>query len=239
MSNKKIDYRQIFIESIFIVFAVSLAFSLSEWRQGMKTKQLVKRVFQTLEDEVTTNKLALEKAYTYHSTLLSELNNGTHVINSFPVSLFNFDYTNDEKLASFIQKFFVPDLIGTPKDVKIKRQNGERYMIIGESVNRLHTRNDSIIVYGSGNIVLRSATLLNNAWQIANATNAVVEIDYDLILLMGKINNQILDYDKTVEKAITILYSEDGNIKSVLEDMRWMEKELLTRYESIHALTSR
>jgi hypothetical protein len=233
MEKKKIDYRQIIIESIFIVFAVSLAFSMSEWRQDFKTKQLVKRVTQTLKDEISANKAELESSYEYRLNLLDELKKGTHLINAFPVSYFDFDHTNDEKLSNFISQSFVDELQYAPENITIERRNGNRYLIIGKSINRLQTENDSIKVYGNGNIILKSANLSNNSWQIANATNAVVEMDYEVVLLLGEINTLITNYNNTSEKAIDILYSENGNITSVLEDMRWMEKILLEKHESI------
>jgi hypothetical protein len=233
MEKKKIDYRQIFIESLFIVFAVSLAFSMSEWRQDFKTKQLVKRVTQTLKDEISANKAELESSYEYRLNLLDELKKGTHLINAFPVSYFDFDHTNDEKLSNFISQSFVDELQYAPENITIERRNGNRYLIIGKSINRLQTENDSIKVYGNGNIILKSANLSNNSWQIANATNAVVEMDYEVVLLLGEINTLITNYNNTSEKAIDILYSENGNITSVLEDMRWMEKILLEKHESI------
>ncbi len=88
-------------------------------------------------------------------------------------------------------------------------------------------------MFGDSNIILRSAELSRNAWQIANATNATIEMDYDIVLLMGQISNLIELYSQTSEKALDMLYSGEGSILSVLEDMKSIESELLKKHESL------
>lgn len=237
MSNKKIDYRQIFIESIFIVFAVSLAFLLNEWRQGIKTDQLVARVTQTLKDETVSNKEKVARAIEYHEGLIYELKNGIHIMTRFPIQAIPFDPRNDSEMKKLFEASLFSDL-GEVPNVSVIRNNGRRYITFSKRLNEVVIENDTVTIYGKGNIQLKAADISNNSWQMANATNALIEMDYDLVTFMGETSNLISDYNKTTEKALNILYGASGEILSVLEDMHGLEMELLSKCDTILSLTN-
>lgn len=201
----------------------------------MKTAQLVDGVTQTLIQESNSNHAELTRSYNYRKKLVNNLRNGSHQIAAIPLSYFEFDYTNDKKLAAFIFDNLTND-VSVLEDVSIKRKGGERFLIIEAEINLLSIENDSLKIFGSSNILLKAAELSKNAWQIANSTNATIEMNYDIVLLMGQISNLIESYSQTSEKAIDILYSREDNILPVLEDMKAIELELLTKHESLNEL---
>lgn len=229
----KLEFKQLVVEAILIVFTVSLALALSEWRQQVKRNQLTNRVVNSLQDETEKNIENLKKAISYHETLLTNLRSGTHVMISAPIDELPFDPTNDDELVSFVKSQIFANTSTYVDPIEIINNDNTRYLRTNDELSTIAIKNDSLFVYGSGNIILRSAQISNNSWQIAQATNVLIELDYDLISLLGKINSKFEDFESTTEMAINILYSDAGHILSAMEDMLSLEKELLRSYESV------
>ncbi len=74
MAKSKIDFRHIFIEAVLIVFTVSLALALSEWRSSVKEEQTRKTVLRNIISELEDNKADLEQKMPYHKAMSEKLN---------------------------------------------------------------------------------------------------------------------------------------------------------------------
>ncbi len=74
MAKSKIDFRHIFIESILIVFTVSLALTLSEWRVSVKENRTKEAVLRNIASELEDNKTDLELKMPYHLAMSQKLN---------------------------------------------------------------------------------------------------------------------------------------------------------------------
>ncbi|MEM9340076.1 MAG: hypothetical protein AAGA66_15175 [Bacteroidota bacterium] len=68
MSGKKnkIDIRYLVIEALLIVFTVSLALALNEWRTNVKERKIENKVLKNIVSEITSNKKDLESKLLYH-----------------------------------------------------------------------------------------------------------------------------------------------------------------------------
>lgn len=75
MAKSKIDFRHIFIEAILIVFTVSLALALSEWRVSVKENRTKEAVLRNIASELEDNKSDLELKMAYHLAMSQKLNN--------------------------------------------------------------------------------------------------------------------------------------------------------------------
>ncbi|WP_109301360.1 hypothetical protein [Aquimarina sp. AU474] len=64
--KSKIDIRHLLIEAILIVFAVSLALALNEWRSNVKEKDTIDKVLKNIVSEIQSNKVELEEKLDYH-----------------------------------------------------------------------------------------------------------------------------------------------------------------------------
>lgn len=64
--KSKIDIRHLLIEAFLIVFAVSLALALNEWRAGAKENETKDKVLRNIISEVQSNKEDLETKLDYH-----------------------------------------------------------------------------------------------------------------------------------------------------------------------------
>ncbi|WP_436514765.1 hypothetical protein [Ekhidna sp. To15] len=233
MDKPKLNLRHLAIEAVLIVFTVSLALALSEWRLQVKKDQLVERVKISLKSETEKNIEKLKKVISYHDSLLTNIRNGEHTMISTPLSVLPFNPHIDKELSSFVRSQVYSSSSNYVDPIEIIRDNESRYLRMGDALSTIVIKNDSLFVYGAGNIVLRSAEISNNSWQIAQATNTLIELDYDLISILGRINSQFEDYKSTTDMALKILYSDSGQIQSALEDMFSMENQLLERYESV------
>lgn len=74
MAKSKIDFRHIFIEALLIVFTVSLALALSEWRNSVKEDRTKVDVLNNIVREIEANKADLEKKLGYHQKMSQKLN---------------------------------------------------------------------------------------------------------------------------------------------------------------------
>lgn len=71
--KSKINYRQLLIETFFIVFAVLLALVLNEWRTAVKEQDMVDKVLENIVNEIEANKKDLEIKYKYHLAMSQEI----------------------------------------------------------------------------------------------------------------------------------------------------------------------
>lgn len=235
MDNPKLNFRHLAIEAVLIVFTVSLALALSEWRMQVKKDQLVKRVIVSLKSETQKNIESLQKAISYHQELTNNLRNGTHVMISASVDELPFNPQKDNELVSFIKSQVYANSSTYKDPIEIIHHGKTRYLRTANRLSTVVVENDSIFVFGTGNIILRSAQISNNSWQIAQATNVLIELDYELISLLGSINSKFEDFESTTEMAISILYGNPGQILSAIDDMLSLEKELLNQNEKVLA----
>ncbi len=74
MAKSKIDFRHLLIEAILIVFTVSLALTLSEWRESVKEANTRKNVLQNILNEIKANKADIEGKLDYHKETAIKFN---------------------------------------------------------------------------------------------------------------------------------------------------------------------
>ncbi|SNS52028.1 hypothetical protein SAMN05421640_0498 [Ekhidna lutea] len=233
MSNNKINLKHILIEAILIVFTVSLALALSEWRQQIKTENLVDRVLISLGEEMKKNVESLKTAIDYHDTLLNNLRSGRHPMVAASLEGIPFDPRNDNQLTSFVKDAIVSSSSTFIEPIEVIHSNEKRYLRLDKTVGEIIVTDDSVFVYGNGNIILRSADVSINSWELAQATNTLIEMDYEMIKLLGETTSAVIQYQQTTDKAVALLYGDGSGIRSALEDMFWMEKNLLAKCEEI------
>lgn len=233
MAKPKLDFRHLAIEAILIVFTVSLALALSEWRQQVKRDELVDRVITSLISETNKNLANLDTAIAYHKNLLAELRNGKHVMIYQALADLPFDPSSNDELVAFAKHTIYSSSRVYVDPIEVVNFGGIRYLRTGDNLSSVYIQNDSLFVYGKGNIVLKSASISNNSWEIAQATNVLIELDYELITILGKITSKFEDYESTTDMAINILYSDTGEIESALEDLYSLEMELIEEYKKV------
>lgn len=87
---------------------------------------------------------------------------------------------------------------------------------------------------------MRPAFIQNNAWETAQATRAVMYIDYDIAAQVSEIHELQEKYQHITQAIIQTLYLEMNNISSgslskepMLQDMLYIEQLLLNKYENL------
>lgn len=221
------------LEFLSIVFAVTLALVLDEWRQGVKDDKLTESVLNSIRAEVEANLQEIDRALPYHETLISNLKNGTHVVVKLPLGAIPINISNDNRLTNYLEETLLVGQQVAYDRIKVKRAGGQRFLILDDNVWRLETSADSLTVFGSGNIQLRSAQIANNAWQLSQATQVMVKLPFEMIELLSQLHSRQAAYDGVAAQAIEKIYRGDSRIQGVLEDMLWMERQLKQDYESI------
>ncbi|MEL7145892.1 MAG: hypothetical protein AAFO69_05960 [Bacteroidota bacterium] len=64
--KNKIDFRYLLIEALLIVFTVSLAMALNEWRANVKEEKTVEKVRTNILNEIKANRADLIEKMAYH-----------------------------------------------------------------------------------------------------------------------------------------------------------------------------
>lgn len=64
--KSKMNFRHLLVEALLIVFTVSLALALNEWRAGIKENETKDKVLKNIISEVQSNKEDLERKLDYH-----------------------------------------------------------------------------------------------------------------------------------------------------------------------------
>jgi hypothetical protein len=236
MGNSKINKSQLALEFVSVVFAVLLALLLNSWRQSAKTDQLVNRVLETISKEVETNSQLVKASNAYRETLVNHLKSNQHLVYGIPLSDFPIDHQNDVVLKKLMIENLIFQNGVNPDNVEIKRSGEQRVIIIDKDILHIEEKNDSLFFYGQSNIQLRNAEITNNSWGIAQATGAIVEMKYELVEELAKLNQLQTLYSETSSIALKTLYSGESGILSIMEDLIWIERDMLKSYEKIQLI---
>ncbi len=230
MAQKKNRYM---LEFMSIVFAVTLALVLDEWRQSVKDDKLRDRVLNSIKAEVLANMEIVEQAIPYRQSLIQELREGRHEIVTLPLSDIPVDINNDRRLSSYLEEALLAGQRLAYDRVEVRRANEECFLILNDNVWRLVVSSDSLKIYGSSNIQLRGGQLANNAWQLSQATQVMMKLPFKLIELLAQLNSRQATYTGVATQAIEKIYSGDSKVMGVLQDMLWIERQLKKDYEEI------
>ncbi|MCR9251300.1 MAG: hypothetical protein NXI20_12795 [bacterium] len=236
MGNSKINKSQLALEFISVVFAVLLALLLNGWRQSAKTDQLVDRVLVTISQEVETNLQLVKASNTYRESLVNQLKNNQHLVYAIPLNDFPIDHQNDDLLKKLMIENLIFQNGVNPDNVEIKRSGEQRVLIIDKDILHIEEKNDSLFFFGQSNIQLRNAEITNNSWGIAQATGAIVEMKYELVEELAKLNQLQVLYSETSNIALKTLYSGESGILSIMEDLIWIERDMLESYLKIQEI---
>lgn len=88
-------------------------------------------------------------------------------------------------------------------------------------------------------IALKSAFIQNNAWETAQATQAITYLNYNLASHASQIHELQEMYKQNIHNATQALYigSNSGRQLAMVYDLRYLEQRLLKSYEEFLALT--
>lgn len=227
MAKQTINRQQLILEFVFIVFAVLLALLLNSWRESMATAKAVDKVKQSIRTELINNDEQILKVNDYRINLIRELRSGTHLITRIPIANYPVDVNDDQALESYLKRTLPFSRSTVLTKIEILRNEDERVLTLNERYMRMVVENDTLKLYGVGNLQLRTAAISNRSWEIAQATGIAVEMDLELVVALNSVYNLNNEYLDTSDKAIEMIYRGESGITSVMEDMVYFEREIL------------
>lgn len=225
-----------------IVFSVLVALAANEWRQSVARNATVASVLGTLTDEVSANRVEVERALAHHRDLVRQLTSGGIELRRLDLGQVALDTTSEERLARSL--FDVARAMGGPfrEEFRARRLPDGRWEVdTGEEPLWLTIRGDTAIIRGTGNIALQPPFLLDSAWETAQATHAAVYMDPEIVAAMARIRQLQRRMDATVSRLTDILYgtaAARANPVPALQDLVWFEQAMLDAYETLLALLS-
>ncbi|MTI19491.1 hypothetical protein E1176_00505, partial [Fulvivirga sp. RKSG066] len=219
------------IQSILLAFSVLLALVLNEWRQSIKTDDVIDRVKSSIISEVQHNQKTIEEALKYHDMLIKNLLENNHLIDSIPVSELGVDFTASEKVLKDQMYNTLIQMNGFPDKYNFSQVGENHFIVQLDNFNVTIKVEDEIAkFYGVGNIQLKPADVFNTTWQTAQATNALVLLDYQTVDLFADVYRKQEQYAKLTEKILDMLYTGNQGIIPALQDLRNKEKYLSEKY---------
>lgn len=229
-----INKQQLFIEFFSVVFAVILALILNSWRESSALADNVEKVKEAIKKEAIRNDTLIQKSHKYRKELLNKFYSNKNLLTAIPVADFPLDVNDNDALT----KLFKSSLIFGQKKfyerVLVMQDEDNRVLILDNNVFDLRVENDTLKLLGVGNIQLKTPDLSYRSWQLAQATNTIVEMDIELVENLSVLNALIDSYLSTSDKALQMIYSENQKgLLSVIEDMYSQETKILKANNSL------
>ena len=150
-----------------------------------------------------------------------------------PVNQLPIDASNDTELQDFLTEMLPFAANETYERLEVRSNGDQRILIMNDRIYTLVTEQDTLKIMGIGNITLRSADITNRSWEIAQLTNAIIEMDLSLINKLSELNSLNENYLKTSELALNMIYRKELGIVSAIEDMESYEKSILQIHQEI------
>ena len=230
-----VKIREYLVQSVLLAFSVLLALVLNEWRQTIKTNNVVDRVKASLLNEVKSNKTNVESALEYHKELIKNLVENSHLVTSFPKDRISVDWSKPEKTIK--EELYQTILLMNqeiPSGYELMKIEEDHFKVKMNGLTiTLKIENDSIKFYGRSGIQLKQADIVNTTWQTAQATNSLVHLEYRVVALFSDIYQSQDRYIRLADKIIEMLYKGDQGIIPALQDLRNTESELLEMYDEM------
>ncbi len=233
----KEKFKRIFIEVPTIVLSVIIALAINQWNSGREREQLAANVLMTIREELTSNTAQVQKAYEYHRPLVKNLMSGEHRMFSIPRKSLNMTKIDaqslDNSLSELLMRF--GEVVVGPLGVK-KIYDSLFTFHFKQQLLTIRVTDDSLSVYGKGNISLHSALVRNNAWRIAQAAQIAPYLDFSLIALMSEVDQLHIEYEKTTGRIVEMLYQGGNDVTPAMQDMLYYETVLLKKYSELDSL---
>ena len=175
----------------------------------------------------------INEAIPYHEELIQELRSGEHEVVAIPLTAIPVDVANDRQLSRYVGNMLLASQEIAPERLEIRRVEGIRLLVLDDNVWRMDVKQDTLRLFGSGNIQLRSAAISNNAWQLSQATQVMVNLPFELIELLSKMHSTQSSYNVIAGQAIEKIYDGNPNILGILEDLLYLEQQLKADYEQL------
>ncbi len=235
----KENFKRIFVEVPTIVLSVIIALAINQWNTEREREQLAANVLMTIREELSYNTDQVKKAYEYHRPLLKELLSGDHKIFSVPLKRLELVKVNARSLEHSLNVLMTHfgEVISGP--LNVQRINDSLFTFQYERQRyTIRIANDSLKVFGKGNISLRSALIRNNAWRIAQAAQIAPYLDFSLIALMSEVDQLHIEYEKTNGRIVEMLYQRGNDVTPAMQDLIYFESALLKKYSKLDSLLS-
>jgi hypothetical protein len=238
-SNKKRgasgwNIKTILLESFFILLAVLLALLLNEWNNERNNQKLVGQILESARQEISDNLEIISEIVEYRSEVLQEIRSGKRVIQRIENfdEIVDFSFSDKERLQDFLDDLFISEGLLQMVGVDLyEAPQGGYWMPFFNTTARIDLDGKDLVAYGPGNIQLRPAYVSDTVWTTANASNALIHMDFNILNDLSDIYSTQSTYAEIRLQALRMIY-EEISIQSALEDMFWLEKELQNKYRA-------
>ncbi|WP_338763476.1 hypothetical protein WAF17_19700 [Bernardetia sp. ABR2-2B] len=231
---KNINRQQLVIEFVSVVFAVVLALFLNAWRESSSLNTNLTRVKESIKKEILRNDSLIHISYTYRKKLLNSFYANEHLILAAKITDLPVDVMDNEALAIFFKTSLIFGQKQFYDKIEIIQEQDARVLILDKSIFDLKVEDDSIKLFGIGNIQLKTPDLSNRSWDLAQATNTIIKMDIELVEKLSILNSLIDTYTKTSENALQMIYTNNqAGLLSVMEDMHHLESKIMQTNTSL------
>jgi hypothetical protein len=226
------NIKTILLESFFILLAVLLALLLNEWNNERNYQKLADQILESARLEISDNLEIINEVVEYRSEMLQEIRTGKRVIQRIEnfENLVDFSFSEKEKMKEFLDNLFISEGLLQMVGVELhEAPQGGYWMPFFNSTARIDLDGKDLVAYGPGNIQLRPAYVSDTVWNTANASNALIHMEFNILNDLSDIYSTQNTYEEIRLQALRMIY-EQISIQSAMEDMFWLESELQNKY---------
>jgi hypothetical protein len=234
--------RRLVLEMFVIVVSVMLALLANEWRQGVARAATVEAVAGTARREAEANRAEVARALEHHRDLLAQLRAGGVITARLDLNRVRLDTTSEARLALTATTLARAEARAAgqpaPGPFRARRLPDGRWELTSpESRALVEIRGDSAFIRTPGGIVLRPPFFLDSAWETAQATQATVHMDTEVVAAMAAVRQLQRRVEATAARIIDRLYDAgDADMVSALSDLATFETELVEAYDRLLGL---
>lgn len=227
-------------EMSVIVFSVLLALAANEWRQGAARQAAVETVLEMVYSEVTRNRAEVVRSLAHHEELLGQMRGGGVTMARLHLPTTPVDTSSVAALGESITALVQAEArsLGrrTPPPFEASRlPDGDWFLESPEGFLRVEIRGDTAVVLGSGNISLNPPFLVEAAWEAAQATQAALSMEPEVVELLARIRQLHRHVESLVARLVDILYGMSGAAEpmSALSDLITFQELLVDAYDEL------
>jgi hypothetical protein len=230
--------RRLVAEMFVIVFSVLAALAANEWRQTQTRTTTIATVREGIRTETLANREQVAQALEHHRDLVAQLTAGGIVLRRFDIAASGLDVRSATGVARGLRELARREEGLGFQEVRARRLPDGRFEVkVDDQPLWLSVEGDTAVLRCICNIALRPPSLADAAWETAQATQAAIHMDPELIAAMARARQLHRRLEGTVDRLIDMLYGTavSAHPLPAFQDLVMFERLLLEAYDEVLA----
>ncbi|WP_144393263.1 hypothetical protein [Pleionea sediminis] len=229
----KEHFPKVFVELLIIVVGVLIALFVNDWHAQREVNKNIHHVLTAALNEYRENSEQLKAVANYRKQQIEELYKGGRLSLSVSLKDVNLDLSNLMAIRTSLLNLFRENgwFFDDSKLMLVKIDDDRYSFKIEQSQGTLKVNGDQLELRLMSGIQLKTARLSDSSWNLADASGVLDDINYDTIEILHQIHVHQAMYLNQRQRALDVLYGQQGAIIPIIEDLSNLEKDLMQQYQ--------